>query len=106
MPSPTPCCLGRPRENPPGAGSAPWKARNARSGTQSLAAARAPRRNHLAAALGGHTGTKTVTTLAHQLAGLVGPLHDESPGGAAFSAMAGGLQFAPTLRASVQTRCH
>jgi len=48
----------------------------ARSGTQPLAAACASRGDHPAAALGCHAGAKAMPTLAHQPAGLIGPLHE------------------------------
>jgi hypothetical protein len=46
-----------------------------RSGAQPLAAARAPGRDHLAAALGRHAGPETMPALPHELARLVGPFH-------------------------------
>src|SRR5262245_53525668 len=46
-----------------------------RSGAEPLAAATAPGGNDFAAALGRHAGAETVTALAHELAGLIGPLH-------------------------------
>jgi hypothetical protein len=45
------------------------------SGAQTLAATGAARRENLAAAGRGKTGTKAVTALAHQFAGLISPLH-------------------------------
>ena len=46
-----------------------------RSRTEPLAPARAPRRDHLTAALGRHARAKTVPALAHQFARLVGSFH-------------------------------
>ena len=51
------------------------KRRRAVSGAEPLAAARATRGEHPAAALGRHARAETVTALAHQLARLIGPLH-------------------------------
>ena len=51
------------------------KANASRSGGKFLPAARAPRCKHLAAADRRRAGAKAVTTLAHELAGLIGPLH-------------------------------
>jgi len=48
-----------------------------KSGGEALAAANAASVEHLAAADGGHTGAKTMATLAHDLGGLIGPLHGE-----------------------------
>src|SRR5262249_10682814 len=45
------------------------------SGGELLAAARAASGDHLAAADRRHAGAKAVATLAHDLAGLIGPLH-------------------------------
>ena len=45
------------------------------SRTETLAAARAPRRNDLLAALGRHTSAKTMPALAHQFARLVSTFH-------------------------------
>jgi hypothetical protein len=45
------------------------------SRTETLAAARAPRRNDLAAALGRHTSAITMPALAHQFARLVSSFH-------------------------------
>src|SRR5262249_54493405 len=42
---------------------------------QPLAAARAASGHNLAATFGRHAGAKTMSALAHQLAGLIGPLH-------------------------------
>jgi hypothetical protein len=50
-----------------------------RSGAQTLAATRAAGGENLAAAGGRETGTEAVTALAHQFAGLIGPLHGRSP---------------------------
>jgi hypothetical protein len=50
-----------------------------RSGAQTLAATRAACGENLAAADSRETGTETVTALAHQFAGLIGPLHGRSP---------------------------
>ena len=64
--------------NPLVASAAPWTtpaALRPTSGAEPLAAARAARGDHLAAARGRHAGAKTVTALAHQLARLIGPLH-------------------------------
>src|SRR5690606_38811152 len=46
-----------------------------KSGGQTLATAVAASSNHRTTAIGGHTGTETVTTLADKLGGLVGALH-------------------------------
>jgi hypothetical protein len=46
-----------------------------RSGAQALAASRAPRGKDFATSGGRQTGTKAVTALAHQFAGLISPLH-------------------------------
>lgn len=46
-----------------------------RLGAQALAAARAAGRDDLAAALGRDTGTEAMAALAHEFAGLIGPLH-------------------------------
>jgi len=46
-----------------------------RSGTQALAAPRAPRGKNLPAAGGREAGTKAVAALAHQFAGLISPFH-------------------------------
>jgi hypothetical protein len=46
------------------------------SGAEPLPAARPAGIEHLAAARGGHPAPETVAALAHQLARLVGPLHD------------------------------
>ncbi len=57
-------------------------------GCEPLAAARPTRGNHLAAARGLHAGAVSVTALAHQLAGLIGPLHEvalRSPSRAAYT---------------------
>src|SRR5215813_13152738 len=45
------------------------------SGAQTLAAAGAAGGKNLAAAGGGEAGAEAVTALAHQFAGLIGPLH-------------------------------
>src|SRR6202023_1681547 len=58
-------------ENPLCEPAAGWHA----SGAQSLATARAPGRDHLAAARGCHAGAETVPAFAHQFARLIGPLH-------------------------------
>ena len=55
-------------------GTTPAASRSA-SGTESLAPLRPALGNDLAATHGGHAGAKTVTALAHQLAGLISPLH-------------------------------
>ena len=49
--------------------------RGSGSGAQTLAAARTAGSENLAAAGGGQARAKTVTALAHELAGLIGPLH-------------------------------
>jgi len=49
------------------------------SGAQTLAPAGATSCENLAATGSGETGTETVTALAHQFAGLIGPLHGRSP---------------------------
>jgi hypothetical protein len=46
---------------------------------QPFAAARAPRRDNLAATDGRHPGTKPVPALAHKLAWLIGPLDRAAP---------------------------
>ena len=46
------------------------------SGAQPLAAAPPPRRQDLAAPFGLQAMAKAMTALAHQLAGLIGPLHE------------------------------
>src|SRR4029078_3672812 len=50
-------------------------ARGCGSGAEPLAATVAPGGNHLAASRGRHAGAKSMTALAHDLAGLIGPLH-------------------------------
>ena len=50
-----------------------------RSGREALAATRATGGDDLAAADGRHAGAETVATLAHDLAGLISPLHGSSP---------------------------
>src|SRR5262245_24537532 len=49
------------------------------SGAEPLAAAAAPGGQHLAASRGLAARAKSVTALAHQPAGLIGPLHELSP---------------------------
>lgn len=49
--------------------------RGCRSGRKALATARAATGNNGTTTIGGHAGTETVTALAHQLGGLVSPLH-------------------------------
>jgi hypothetical protein len=49
------------------------------SGRKALATARTTRRNYAPTADSGHARTKSVATLAHDLAGLVRPLHGSSP---------------------------
>jgi hypothetical protein len=51
------------------------KAKVSRSGGELLTPARAARGKHLAAADRRRAGAKAVTALAHELAGLIGPLH-------------------------------
>src|SRR4051812_1587387 len=51
----------------------------AASGAKLFTAARAARIENLAAAFGGHAGTKSVTALAYQFARLICPLHERSP---------------------------
>src|SRR3984885_12691420 len=51
------------------------KAKASRSSGELLAAARAARCKHFAAADRRRAGAKAVTALAHELAGLIGPLH-------------------------------
>jgi hypothetical protein len=46
------------------------------SGAQPLATAGAPRRHDSAAALGGHPAAEAVSAFAHELARLIGPLHE------------------------------
>ena len=50
-----------------------------RSGRKALAAARAAGCNDPAAAYCRHTGAKSMTALAHDLAGLISPLHGKTP---------------------------
>src|SRR6185369_10492865 len=64
-------CLSRSMIIVPGGGPAEGSG----SGTQTLAAARTAGSENLAAAGGGQARAKTVTALAHELAGLIGPLH-------------------------------
>src|SRR6185437_7504341 len=45
------------------------------SGREFLAAPRPPRGDHLATADRRHAGAKAMTALAHELRGLIGPLH-------------------------------
>ena len=49
--------------------------RGVRSRTEPLAATGPARVEHPASATGRHPGPEAVPTLAHQLAGLIGPLH-------------------------------
>src|SRR5438132_8355288 len=65
------------------------RVRGTRSGTEPLAPARAARGNDLAAAFGRHAGAKPVTTLAHQLARLIGPLHGSFSAGRSMSTVDG-----------------
>ncbi len=65
------------------------------SGAQPLAAACPASGKHLAATLGLQAMAKTMTALAHQLAGLVGPLHEfdlRSPSRAAYTEARQGRQ--------------
>jgi hypothetical protein len=68
------------------------------SGAQPLAAARSASSKHLAATLGLQAMAKAMTALAHQLAGLVGPLHEfdlRSPSRAAYTEAWEGRQCDP-----------
>ena len=68
------------------------------SGAQPLAAARAAGGKHLAATRGLQAVAKAMTALAHQLAGLVGPLHEfdlRSPSRAAYTEARQGRQCDP-----------
>jgi len=68
------------------------------SGAQPLAPARSPGGQHLAATLGLQAMAKTMTALAHQFAGLVGPLHEfdlRSPSRAAYTEAWEGRQCDP-----------
>jgi hypothetical protein len=68
------------------------------SGAQPLAAARSASSKHLAATLGLQAMAKAMTALAHQLAGLVGPLHEfdlRSPSRAAYTEAREGRQCDP-----------
>ena len=58
---------------------APDDAGASASGRKALAATRATGGDDLAAADGGHARAKTVATLAHELGGLIGPLHGYAP---------------------------
>src|SRR5690606_13623219 len=67
------------------------------SGAQPFAAARAAGGQHLAAPHGLEAGAKSVTALAHQRAGLVGPLHElnlRMPSRAAYTEVRQGRQSA------------
>ncbi len=59
----------------------------ARLSRQPLAALRPAARNHLAAALGRHAGTKAMAALADKLGGLKSALHDRSPSSALLPAL-------------------
>lgn len=68
----------------------PWKAfigrfSQAGSGAETLAALGTATGNHLLAAFGGHTGTKTVVALTLEDAGLKSTLHGVNPGIAVWS---------------------
>ena len=68
------------------------------SGAQPLAAACPAGGKHLAATLGLQAMAKAMTALAHQLAGLVGPLHElnlRSPSRAAYTEAWEGRQCDP-----------
>jgi anti-sigma factor RsiW len=71
------------------------------SGGELLAAARAARCKHLAAADRRRAGAKAVTTLAHELAGLISPLHGLLSG---FQSSAEKIERRPTLHAQTPTR--
>jgi hypothetical protein len=58
-------------------GTKTYRRRNSRG--QPFAAARAPRRDNLAATDGRHPSTKPVPALAHDFAWLIGPLHRAAP---------------------------
>src|SRR5262249_27908147 len=59
----------------------------ARLGGQPLAALRPAARNHLAAPLARHAGTKAMAALADKLGGLKSALHNRSPSSALLSAL-------------------
>src|SRR5580693_10375166 len=77
------------------------KANASRSGGELLAAASAARCKHLAAADRRRAGAKAVTTLAHELAGLIGPLHGLV---SEFHSSAEKIEPCPTLNAQMPTR--
>src|SRR5262249_45709005 len=94
----------RRRENPPASAIVPRERPGSSrgSGAQPLPAARPAGIEHLLAALGGHPGAETVTALAHQLARLIGPLHDifsPCPGGAPLGRLT--MRQTPQIRAKI-----
>src|SRR5262249_31317047 len=64
-----------------------------RSGAETLATARPPGGHHPAPAFGRHARAEAVTTLAHKLARLIGPLHGCTPLGS----------FEPVIGARIET---
>ena len=58
--------------------------RGASSGAEPLASARAARGNDPAPAFGRHASAEAVAALAHQVARLIGPLHDLFSAGAGY----------------------
>src|ERR1700722_9501280 len=77
------------------------KAKASRSGGELLAAAGAARCKHLAAADCRRAGAKAVTALAHELAGLVSPLHGLL---SEFQSSAEKIERRSTLNAQTPTR--
>jgi hypothetical protein len=77
------------------------KANASRSGGQLLAAAGAARCKHLAAADCRRAGAKAVTALAHELAGLISPLHGLV---SEFQSSAEKIERRSTLNAQTPTR--
>jgi hypothetical protein len=77
------------------------KAKASRSGGELLAAARAARCKHFAAADRRRAGAKAVTALAHELAGLIGPLHRLV---SEFQSSAEKIERGPILNAQTPTR--
>jgi hypothetical protein len=77
------------------------KAKVSRSGGELLAAARAARCKHLASADRRRASAKAVTTLAHELAGLIGPLHGRV---SEFQSSAEKIERRSTLNAQTPTR--
>jgi hypothetical protein len=77
------------------------KAKASRSGRELLAAPRAARCKHLAAADRRRAGAKAVTALAHELAGLISPLHGLV---SEFQSSAEKIERRSTLNAQTPTR--